>query len=117
MRNKLLKICVVIFILTFVLTGCAKCTSTETSIVQVKITDKYYRAQHTTIIPTGKSTVIIPHSAVYKITVEYNGTEYNVYGNDTYNKYSDKIGEYTNAVLETKKYDNDTVKYNITELE
>ncbi len=38
-------------------------------------------------------------------------------GIDTYTKYVDKVGENANAILETKKYDDGTVKYNITTLE
>lgn len=65
----------------------------------------------------GKTTTMITHPAVYRITVEYNGVEYDISGSDTYNKYSEKIGEYTNGTLQTKKYDDGTVRYNIVELE
>ena len=37
-------------------------------------------------------------------------------GSNTYNKYSDKIGEYADGILETKKYDDGTVRYNIVDL-
>ena len=49
------------------------------------------------------------------ITIEYDGIEYNIFGSNTYNKYSDQIGEYVNGTLETKKYDDGTVRYDIVE--
>ena len=57
------------------------------------------------------------HAAIYKITVEYDGTEYDIRARDTYYKYSDSIEESVNGILETKKYDDGTVKYNIVDLE
>ena len=65
----------------------------------------------------GKVTTMQTHPAVNRITVEYNGIEYSVNGRDTYEKYQDKVGEYTNAVLETRTYDDGTVKYDILSLE
>lgn len=115
--KKILIILLSMLILTFSLVGCAKCISTETSTVQVQITDEYHRAMYITPVFNGKTTTMITHPAVYRITVEYNGVEYDISGSDTYNKYSDKIGEYTNGTLQTKKYDEGTVRYNIVELE
>ena len=64
-----------IFIFVFSLTGCAKCISTETSTVQVKIIDEYHRAAYTTMYYSPATKTILPqsHPAVYRITVEYNG--------------------------------------------
>ena len=98
------------------LIGCKKCTDTQYSSVVVKIVDKYHRAAYTTPVFNGKTTTIVTHPAVYKITVEYNGKEYTISGSDTYNKYSNKIGESATAILETKIYDDKTEKYNITKL-
>lgn len=114
-RNILMIMVVAFFIIS--LTGCAKCISTETSTVQVKVTDEYHRAMYTTPIFTGKTTIITTHPAVYRITVEYNGVEYDISGSDTYDKYSNRVGEYVNGTLETKKYDDGTVRYNIISLE
>ena len=55
--------------------------------------------------------------SVHRITVEYDGVEYDISGSDTYYKYSDKVGEYTNGILQIKKYDDGSVKYDIVELE
>lgn len=87
--------------------------------VQVKIIDEYHRAAYTTMYynPATKTMMPQSHPAVYSITVKYNGVEYDISDSDTYNKYSDKIGEYVDGILETKKYDDGTVRYNIVDLE
>ena len=103
--------------LIFILTSCEKCISTETSTVEVKVIDKYYRSAYVTPVNCGKSITMITHPAVYKIMVEYEGNAYAFYGIDTYTKYVEKVGENANAILETKKYDDGTVKCNITNLE
>ena len=99
------------------LTGCAKCINTETSTVQVKIVDKYYSSAYTTPVYYGKTWMMTTHPAVYRITVEYNDIQYNINGHSTYEKYSNRIGDSVNAVLQTKTYDDDSVKYEIIELE
>ena len=87
--------------------------------MQVKVTDEYHRTAYTTMHYSPATKTMLPqsHPAVYRITVEYDGVEYDISGSDTYNKYSDKIGEYVNGTLETKKYDNRTVKYKVIGLE
>lgn len=102
-----------VFVLT--LTGCAKCISTETSTVQVKVTDKYYEEAFTTMVYNPILKTVLPQSypETYRITVEYKGREYSFSDRDTYNKYSDKIGGYVSGILETKKYDNGKIKYYI----
>lgn len=117
--KKVLYSIAMMIIFVFSLTGCAKCISTETSTVQVKIIDEYHRAAYTTMYYSPATKTMMPqsHSAVYSITVEYNGVEYDISDSDTYNKYSDKIGEYVDGILETKKYDDGTVRYNIVDLE
>ena len=47
--KKTLTILLAMLIVTFSLVGCAKCISTETSTVQVKITDEYHRTAYTTM--------------------------------------------------------------------
>lgn len=101
----------------FVLTGCAKCISTETWTVRVKITDEYYSPMYQMPVFNGKTTMMITYPAVYRITVEYNDVEYDIFGHNTYDKYSERIGEYVDGILETKKYDDGTVRYDIVSLE
>ena len=123
MNKKIIKIYLcgltLMFMLAVMLACCAKCVSTETSTVQVKVTNAYHKASYTTMYYSPATKTMLPqtHAAVYKITVEYDGTEYDIRGRDTYYKYSDSIGESVNGILETKKYDNGTVKYNIVDLE
>ena len=109
-----------IMLLAFVLalTGCTKCISTETSTVRVKVIDKYYEESFTTMVYNPSLKTVLPQAypETYRITVEYRGIEYNFSDRDTYNKYSDKIGEYINGILETKKYDNGKIKYYIVGL-
>lgn len=118
MKKKILYSLTLLLVFMLILTGCAKCISTETSTVQVKIIDEYHRAAYITMHYNSATKTMIPqsHPAVYRITVEYNGAEYYISGSNTYNKYSDKIEEYVEGILETKKYDDGTVKYNIVDL-
>lgn len=98
------------------LCGCAKLIDTQYSTVNVKIVDECYRGSYVSPVVSGKTTTFITHPAVYKITVEYNDVDYVISGRDKYIKYSEKIGEYTTGTLETRRYDDGTVRYNITEL-
>ena len=116
-NQKVLCMVSVLFILIFTLSGCAKCISTETTTVQVKITDEYHRSMYVIPVYNGKTTTLVTHPAEYRITVEYDGIEYVISGRDVYDKYSDKVGEYTNGPLETKTYDNGIIDYDIIELE
>ena len=99
------------------LTGCASCVSTETKTVQVQVTDEYYKKE--AMMFTCVQNVIVPVKipAVYEITVTYAGVDFTVSGKETYQKYADHIGEYTNATLERKKYSNGSVQYDIIDLD
>lgn len=110
---------VTIVLFIFMLTSCAKCISTETSTVKVKVTYEDYEAAYTTMYysPATKTMLPMSHPADYRIIVEYNGVEYNFYDSDTYEKYSGRVGEYVNGTLITKTYDDGAVKYKIVSLE
>lgn len=114
---KRLYILAILMMFVFALTGCAKCISVETSTVQVTIVDEHHSNMYITPMSTGKTTIMVTHPEEYEITVEYNGSKYIVSGQDTYDKYSDKIGECTNATLEIRKYNDGTVRYDILDLE
>lgn len=101
----------------FILTGCAKCINTEYENVEVNIVDEYHRGMYVTPISDGKVTTMVTYPAVYKITVEYNGVKYTISGSDTYNKYKDMVGQTTTGTLEIKTYDDDSIRYDITNLE
>jgi hypothetical protein len=93
----------VFFILLIAATGCNTVDTTVTEqIVQVQIIDTYYKAPYNTIIES----VPQRHAAVYRVTVEYNGKEYDITGMDAYNKCSEKIGETVEATA--KKTTNGT---------
>lgn len=83
------------------------------------MTDEHYEKADTTYYydTTRKTLVSHRNPPVYRITVEYDGTEYSVSGKDTYEKYSDCIGKYANGTLVTRKYDDGTIRLNITSLE
>ena len=100
----------------FSLVGCAKLISTEYENVEVTIMDEYHRGAYVTPIYTGKVMTMVTHPAVYRITVRYNDVEYTINDRETYNKYSNKIGETTIGVLEIRTYDDGSIKFNITRL-
>lgn len=108
-----------LLILMMIMTGCAQCINTETETVSVTVVDSYYCSSYITMQynPATKTSIPITYPAVYKIMVEYENTRYTVTGQKTYEVYAEKIGETTNGTLETKTYDNGTVKHRITELE
>lgn len=103
-------------IIAFSFCGCEKCIRKETTEVEVEIIDEYSRGSYVTPVRSGKVTTFITHPAVYRITVLYNGKEYTISGRDTYNSYKDKIGEMSMGILETKTYDDGSVKYDIISL-
>jgi len=115
--KKILYSTALIVTLAFILPGCAKCISTETSTVQVKVINKYYTPEYSISRYDLNLETIDRNPAVYRIDVEYNGAEFSFYGQPTYKKYSNRVGEYVNATIQIKKYDNDTAKYKITGLE
>lgn len=113
---KRLYILAILMMLIFILTGCAKYVSVETSTVQVTIVDRHHSNMYITPMSTGKTTIMVTHPEEYKITVEYNGSKYIVSGQETYDKYKDKIGKSTDAELTTYKYTDGSTKYYISEL-
>lgn len=115
-KRKISIILALVLTMIFV-SGCAKCIDTQYSTVEVKVVDEHYEKEYLIPRHDGEKVVWMYMSAVYKITVEYNNADYVISGRDTYDKYSDKIGECTTGTLETKSYDDGTVKYRITELD
>lgn len=111
--RKILCTAFAILIFIFTLTGCAKCVSVETSTVQVKIVDKYHRSTYFVPRRIGKVRHIVGRPAVYRITVEYNGDEYEIGGREIYDKYSDRVGESVDGVLESRQYDDGHETYDI----
>lgn len=115
--KKILRILITLcFVITLI--GCAECISTETTEVQVIVKSEYYKPTSSTVMynPMLKMPMIQSEPEEYEITVEYNGIEYKFTDENTYNRYKDKIGETVIGVLETRKYDDGTIKNKIIEI-
>ena len=108
---------VMIICLSILLTGCAELISTEYESVEVNVVDTHHSGMWLQPVKAGKVTTFITHPATYKVTVEYNNVKYTIDDQSTYNRYKGKIGQVTVGALETRTYDDGTVKYNITELQ
>lgn len=106
--SQLLAICMILS-----LSGCAKCISTNYQNVEVRIVDKYHRGMYFIPIHVGKTTNMIYYPAIYRITVEYDGTEYTISGRDIYEKYSERVGEFAVGCLRVRDYDDGTTEYDI----
>ena len=100
-----------------ILNGCTKVVSTEENHVQVKIVDESYEPEDVLQMYTGNGWQTMIESAEYNIFVEYEGEQYRINDKDASEKYSDKIGEYTNGTLRTKKYDEGSEQYEIIGLD
>ena len=116
-KKKVFMLLLVTIIVLFGFSGCAKCIDTEYGKVEVTIVNEYYHETWLQPVRVGTSTTFITHSAKYQITVEYNGVEYTIDDSDTYEKYKDKVGQKANGTLKISKFDDGSVKYNITALE
>lgn len=111
---------VVIFmavIVSITLTGCKKCVSTEYKHVLVKIIDAESRSAYSYPVRVGKTTSIRVVPASYNTVVEYDSVEYSLSSSETYYKYRDKIGKTAKGKLETKRYDDGSMKIRIVSLE
>lgn len=86
--------------------------------VEVFIVDKYYKAEHTSVIynAAAKAPMVVTKPAIYKIKVKYNNKEYVVEGENIYNKYNNRIGDTVIGILEKCTYKHGSVKYNIIDL-
>ena len=101
---------IVSLMLLLILTSCAKVVRVEDTPIQVKVIDANYSSSYTRVTPiiVNNNVImcnhIIPES--YKIAIEYEGQTYHYTDENAYHKYSDKVGEYVDATLLTKFYDN-----------
>lgn len=104
-------------IISMTLTGCKKCVSTEYKHVPVKIIDAESRSAYSYPVRVGKTTSIRVVPASYNTVVEYDSVEYSLSSSETYYKYRDKIGKTAKGKLETKRYDDGSMKFRIVSLE
>lgn len=114
--RKIITTIALIFIMMFTLVGCREVVNVETQEVEVHIIDEYHRGTYMTPVYNGKTTIMVTHPAVYKITVEYEGVEFVLSGRDIYNEYSDKVGETTMGTLKITTFDDDSIDWDIIEL-
>lgn len=108
--KKLILVSLFIFILS--LTACSEVVHTETKEVDVKIVDVYHQGM--SLYRVGGITMYNP--SIYDVTIEYHDKTYTFDDQDLYEKYKDKIGKTTKAVLVIYTYDNGDINENITEL-
>lgn len=91
--------------------------STEYEYVPVKIIDAKRRSAYSYPVRVGKTTSIRVVPASYNTVVEYDSVEYSLSSSETYYKYRDKIGKTPKGKLETKRYDDGSMKIRIVSLE
>lgn len=118
--KKMLRITALAMYIASFITGCGdNAISTETKPVKVNIIDSYFRPAYNTVSynPAIKSSTITPHSAKYRVTVQYDVFTYDIIDKESYEKYGDRVGDEADATLEIKKYSDGTVKYNIVSLD
>ena len=108
--KQIIKILLVIC-LTLSLSGCVKCIDTRYEDVEARIVDEYYQGAYSTPMRVGDIFTVISHPEEYRITVEYEGIQYVIEGQSTYEKCKDHIGELVNVVMEIRKYDNGHISY------
>lgn len=80
--------------------------NTEYQEVEVTIVDEHYQAHRVIPVHAGKVTTMITHPARCEIIVDYNGKEYVINDENTYNQYKERIGETTTGTLQVKTYQN-----------
>lgn len=86
--------------------------------VEVSVVDKYYKAEHTSVIynAAAKALMTVKEPAIYKITVKYDNKEYVLEGKSIYNKYHNRIGDTVIGTLEIRTYKHGGIEYNIVDL-
>lgn len=109
-------ICIVITLVS--LGGCNKCVDKQATTVNVTIVNEFYEPQKTYHRYSASLDRYVSETrwAEYEITVEYDRVWYSLRDENTYRKYHGKIGEIVKATLVTKKFEDGSVKKNITEL-
>lgn len=105
------------FVVVINATGCSKVVDTTQEEVLVKVVDEYSRGSYMLPMKSGKVTTWMTYPAVHDITVEYEGVEYIINDEETYYKYKDQVGMIASGTLETRTYDDGTVKYDIIALD
>ena len=105
---KVLSVLLICTILTIYCCACRKLENTTTMTVIATVIDAKCEPGLTTYIMVGKVLVPQQHAPTYSLTLQYDGSNYELEGEDTYNLYKDKIGANVTATLVTDNFDDGT---------
>lgn len=108
--KKVLLVSIFLFFTVTFLTSCAKLVSEKYVDVEATITDTYYKPSYIIPMRTGKITTFVTHPAVYRVTIEYEGIEYNISGSNFYNEHKHRVGESVKVVCHKRYYDDGTIR-------
>lgn len=103
-------------VLSVLLSGCAKCISTEQEEIEVVIADVYFRPSYSTYIKAGNVWTFANHPAIYRTHIQCEYGKFTISGSGTYHTFKDKVGQTAIGTLETKIYDDGDVKRRITSI-
>jgi predicted small secreted protein len=99
-------------VLSFLLSGCAKITNTETKDIKAIVLKTDYESSYTTTKYMMSGNTMMPittcYPEQYNITLEYEGKQYDLDDEKYYNQCKDKQGQEINCQLEIKHYDDGT---------
>lgn len=109
-------IVIILTVILCALVGCMKVVDTQEKEVEVTITDTHYEDTWTTYRKVGKVLTPHVHPAKYEVTVEFEGKEYVIDDEYTYDRYKDFVGERVTGILKSVTYDNGSSMSRIVEL-
>lgn len=84
------------------------CVSEEVCTVEVKVVDTYYVPESTGYSFCGDVISVDTEQAQYVVVVEYEEEKYTIDNRRAYRKYNQNTGQYTNAVVKKKLYEDGT---------
>lgn len=99
-----------LFIFVIFLASCSKITHEEYIDVEAVITNVYYKPSYRTFIMCGKVPMATTYPSKYRVTVKYEGVEYNINGSKFYKENKDKVGKTIKVVCHKEYYDDGSVK-------
>lgn len=101
--------CIAFVIFIFILNFAEpNCVSEEVCTVEVKVVDTYYVPESTGCSFCGDVISVDTEQAQYVVVVEYEEEKYTIDNRRAYGKYNQNTGQYTNAVVKKKLYEDGT---------
>lgn len=85
-------------------------TVTETQEVEATVTDVDYKGAWSQPVWTGKTMILIPHPAQYKVTFTYENVTLTVDDKDLYDFYKDNVGATIKCDLIIEYYDDGSIE-------